>query len=177
MSDNAATDGGRWRSAHSDDAGRGECWRRVSGRVQLLVVGKTRRAYCVVKRFCCIVDGVVVVVAVEERRFARAIMVGAGADASGGRTAELLKVDASGRGVMTSRPPGRGAVRRRGECWSVAVLVAEENVNARRWGMTCQAVLLMVVAVEERGVQTMLQIEGVYVGADASTTGETAEPC
>ena len=50
VSDNAATDGGRWRSARSDDAGRGECWRRVSGRVQLLVVGETRRAYCVVKR-------------------------------------------------------------------------------------------------------------------------------
>ena len=42
MSDNAATDGGRWRSARSDDAGRGECWRRVSGQVQLLVVGETR---------------------------------------------------------------------------------------------------------------------------------------
>ena len=33
VSDNAATDGGQWRSARSDDAGRGECWRRVSGRV------------------------------------------------------------------------------------------------------------------------------------------------
>ena len=44
MSDNAATDGGQWRSARSYDAGRGECWRRVSGWVQLLVVGKTRRA-------------------------------------------------------------------------------------------------------------------------------------
>ena len=32
VSDNAATDGGRWRSARSDDAGRGKCWRRVSGR-------------------------------------------------------------------------------------------------------------------------------------------------
>ena len=51
----------------SDDAGRGECWRRVSGRVQLLVVGETRRAYCVIKRFCCIVGVVVVVVEVEER--------------------------------------------------------------------------------------------------------------
>ena len=44
MSDNAATDGGRWRSVRSDDAGRGECWRRVSGRVQLLVVGETCKA-------------------------------------------------------------------------------------------------------------------------------------
>ena len=44
-------------------------------------------------------DGVVVFEA-EERRFARAIQVGAGADASGGRTAELLKVAASGRGVV-----------------------------------------------------------------------------
>ena len=44
-------------------------------------------------------DGVVVFEA-EERRFARAIKVGAGADASGGRTAELLKVAASGRGVL-----------------------------------------------------------------------------
>ena len=70
--------------------------------MQFLVVGETRRAFCVVKRSCCIVDGVVVVVAVEERRFARAIKVGAGADASGGRTAELLKVAASGRGVVTS---------------------------------------------------------------------------
>ena len=101
MSDNAATDGGRWRSARSDNAGRGECW-RVGGRVQLLVVGETRRAYCVVKRSCCIVDGVVVVVAVEERIFARAIKVGTGADASGGRTAELLEVAASVRGVVTS---------------------------------------------------------------------------
>ena len=40
------------------------------------------------------------VVVVEERRFARAIKVGAGADASGGRTAEVLKVAASGRGVV-----------------------------------------------------------------------------
>ena len=101
MSDNAATDGGRWRSARSDDAGIGECWRR-------LVDGcsfwwwETRRAYCVVKRSCCIVDGVVVVVVVEEHRFARVIKVGAGSDASGGRTAELLKVAASGSGVVTS---------------------------------------------------------------------------
>ena len=42
VSDNAATDGGRWRSARSDDAGRGKCWRRVGGRVQLLVLGETR---------------------------------------------------------------------------------------------------------------------------------------
>ena len=39
-------------------------------------------------------DGVVVFEA-EERRFARAIKVGTGADASGGRTAELLKVASS----------------------------------------------------------------------------------
>ena len=65
--------------------------------MQLLVVGETRRAYCVVKQSCCILGGVVVDVAMEERRFARAIKVGAGADASGGRTAELLKVAASGR--------------------------------------------------------------------------------
>ena len=51
MSDNAATDGGWWRSVRLDDAGRGECWRRVSGRVQLLVVGETRRAYCVANGF------------------------------------------------------------------------------------------------------------------------------
>ena len=63
---------------------------------------ETRRAYCVVKRSCCIEDGVVVVVVVEERRFARVIKVGAGSDASGGRTAELLKVAASGSGVVTS---------------------------------------------------------------------------
>ena len=44
-------------------------------------------------------DGVVAFEA-EERRFARAIKVGAGADASGGRTAEVLKVAASGRGVV-----------------------------------------------------------------------------
>ena len=49
MSDNAATDGGRW-SARSDDAGRGECW-RVGGRVQLLVVGETHGAYCVANGF------------------------------------------------------------------------------------------------------------------------------
>ena len=47
-------------------------------------------------------DGVVAVVEVEERIFAWAIKVGDGADASGGRTAELLKVAASGRGVVTS---------------------------------------------------------------------------
>ena len=47
----------------------------------------------------CIMDGVVVV---EERRFAQAIKVGARADASGGRTAELLKVAVSGRGVVPS---------------------------------------------------------------------------
>ena len=80
MSDNAATDGG---GVRLDNMGRGERW-RVGGRVQFLVVGETRRAYCVVKRSCCIVGGVVVVVAVEERIFARAIKVGAGADASRG---------------------------------------------------------------------------------------------
>ena len=88
------------------------------------------------------------VVEVEERRFARAIKVGAGADAS-----------------------GRGAARRRGECWSVAALVAEENVNARRWGMTCQAVLL-----EERGVRTMLLIKGGRWSRHVYDWG-TAEPC
>ena len=51
------------------------------------------------ERSCCIMDGVVVFEA-EERRFARAIKVGAGADASGERTAEVLKVAASGRGVV-----------------------------------------------------------------------------
>ena len=69
-------------------------------------------------------DGVVVFEA-EERRFARAIKVGAGADASGGRTAELLKVAASGRGVPSCNAvwlPGRGIARRRGESWSVAVV-------------------------------------------------------
>ena len=49
VSDNAATDGGCRRSARSDDAGRGECWRRVSGRVQLLVSGETRRAHTTMK--------------------------------------------------------------------------------------------------------------------------------
>ena len=52
------------------------------------------------ERSCCIKDGVVVVFEAEERRFARAIKVGAGADASGERTAEVLKVAASGRGVV-----------------------------------------------------------------------------
>ena len=42
-----------------------------------------------------------------ERRLARAIKAGTGADASGGRTAELLKVAASGRGVVpVVRPSG-----------------------------------------------------------------------
>ena len=70
-------------------------------------------------------EGVVGVV-VEGRRYARAIKVGAGADASGGRTAELLKVAASGRGVVPSCNavwlPGLGIARRRGESWSVAVV-------------------------------------------------------
>ena len=60
------------------------------------------------ERSCCIMDGVVVVFEAEERRFARAIKVGAGADASGGRTAEVLKVAASGRGVVpVVMPSGR----------------------------------------------------------------------
>ena len=50
---------------------------------------------------CRILGGVVVVVAVEEGRFARAIKVGAGAD-SGGRPTKLLKVAASGRGVAAT---------------------------------------------------------------------------
>ena len=50
---------------------------------------------------CRIPDDVVVVVAVEKRRFARAIKVGAGAD-SGGRPTKLLKVAASGRGVAAT---------------------------------------------------------------------------
>ena len=67
-------------------------------------------------------DGVVVFEA-EERRFARAIQVGAGADASGGRTAEVLKVAASSRGVVqVAMPSGRGIARRRGDSWSVAVV-------------------------------------------------------
>ena len=69
-------------------------------------------------------DGVVVVFEAEERRFARVIKVVAGADASGGRTAELLNVAASGRGVVPSCNvvwlPGRA--RRRGESWNVAVV-------------------------------------------------------
>ena len=50
---------------------------------------------------CRILDGVVVVVAGEERRFARTIKVGAGAG-SGGRPTKLLKVAASDRGVAPS---------------------------------------------------------------------------
>ena len=46
-----------------------------------------------------------------------------------------------------------------GECWS-RLLVSEAysagKVNARRWGTTGQAVLLLVVVVEERGVWTMV---------------------
>ena len=76
------------------------------------------------ERYCCIVGGVVVVVAVEERRFARAMKVGAGADVSGRRTAELLKVTASGCGIVPSCNtvllPGHGVARRRGEYWSAA---------------------------------------------------------
>lgn len=60
-------------------------------------------------------DGVVVFEA-EERRFARAIKVGTGADASGGRTAEVLKVAASGRGVVpVVMPSGCLDVEERGE--------------------------------------------------------------
>ena len=72
-----------------------------------------------------LVDGVVVVVVGEERRFARTIKVGAGAD-SGGRltNSKLLKVAASGRGVAptcnTVLTLGCGVTRRRGEWWSVA---------------------------------------------------------
>ena len=60
------------------------------------------------------------VVEVEERRFARAIKVGVGADASGGRTAELLKVAASGRGVVTSSAVGAvaGCCRLNSHCSS-----------------------------------------------------------
>ena len=39
------TDGGQWRSARLYDAGRGESWRRVSGKVQFLVMGEARRAH------------------------------------------------------------------------------------------------------------------------------------
>ena len=50
--------------------------------------------------------------------------MGAGVDSSGGRTEELLKGRASGRGVgpscNTVLLPGRGVARRRDECWSVA---------------------------------------------------------
>ena len=62
------------------------------------------------------------------------------------RTAELLKVASSGRGVVLSCntvvPPGRGVARRRGECWSVAAsgggreTYSAGDVNARRWGMS-----------------------------------------
>ena len=44
VSDNAATDSGWWRSARSDNAGRGG-WRKVSERVQLLVVGDAQSSY------------------------------------------------------------------------------------------------------------------------------------
>ena len=38
-----------------------------------------------------------------------------------------------------------------GECWSRLVgREAYSKVNARRWGTTCQVVLLLVVVVEER---------------------------
>ena len=89
MSDNAATGGGRWKRARSDDADRGAYWRRVSERVQLLVLGNTRSAHTTMKwrrRYWSAVlgcqtvvlgvvgmDGVVVVVVGEERSFALAI--------------------------------------------------------------------------------------------------------
>ena len=72
------------------------------------------------------------VVVAKERRFARAVKAGVGADASGGRTAELLKVAASGRGVVPSCNavwlPGRA--RRRGESWNVAVVSRPNDVMA-----------------------------------------------
>ena len=53
--------------------------------------------------------------------------MGAGADTSGGRPAELLKGAASGCGVAPSCntvvSPGRGVARKRGECYSVAASV------------------------------------------------------
>ena len=62
-----------------------------------------------------------------------------------GRTAELLKRPASGRGVAPSCNivvlPGGGVARTRGECWSVAASGGGRNgysagdVNVRRWGM------------------------------------------
>ena len=52
--------------------------------------------------------------------------MGAGADTSRRRTAELLRGAASGRGVApncnTVLPPGRVIARRKGECWSIGVL-------------------------------------------------------
>ena len=71
--------------------------------------------------------------------------MGAGADSSGGRPAELLKSPVSGRGVAPScdvLPPGRGVARKRGECWSVAAsgggreAYTANGVNVRRWGMS-----------------------------------------
>ena len=111
--------------------------------------------------------------------------MGAGVDASGGRTAELLKgCDRPWSSAKFVLPPGRGVARRRGECWSVAAsgggreAYSAGNFIARRWGTTCQAVLLMVVVVEERGVRTMLQIEGGRVRWSRHVYGwGTAEPC
>ena len=81
----------------------------------------------------CRLDGVVVVVVGEERRFARPMLtVSVRADSSGGKTAELLKDSASGRGVS----------RRRGECWTVPApgggreAYSAGNANVRRWGMS-----------------------------------------
>ena len=74
MSDNAATEGGRWKSVSSGDAGKGEWWRRDSGQVELLarllVVEEKRRthddanvrwrrmnSYRLAKRYCCCSGG------------------------------------------------------------------------------------------------------------------------
>ena len=101
---------------------------------------------------CRLVDGVVVVVVGEERRWVLRRGVEScstdvngevGADSSGGRTAELLKGAASVEpSCNTVVPPGRGVARRRGECWSVATsgggreAYSADDVNVRRWGMS-----------------------------------------
>ena len=107
MSDNAATDGGgggvRAQTTLAEaSVGGGSVTGAASGggrdaqglyndvMIELRLVDGAA-----LRRSCCIMDGVVVFEA-EERRFARAIQVGAGADATGGRTAEVLKVAASG---------------------------------------------------------------------------------
>ena len=79
MSDNAATDGGRWRSVSSDGAGKGERWRRGSGRVQLvarlLAVEEKRRSQTTTvlssgggRIATDLPDGTPAAVAVDERR-------------------------------------------------------------------------------------------------------------